>query len=227
MGGSARAACRTAARAGRRRRLLPPPGAPVLGPRGPARRRSSWLSASTRSTRCAAPSRLAARGSARTSPNPRRGRRRAGRRRAASSGEGWHRARRRSARRGRRARGGRARLRAVAPLVVTLEPCRHTGRTGPCTDALARAPASPGSSSPCATPTRAGRWRCAGAAGAGRRRRGRGAGGRGRGGQRRRGWRAVRRQPPVRDLEVRRHPRRPVRRRRRHQPLDHRPRVAT
>ena len=56
---------------------------------------------------------------------------------------------------GKRAEGGTA--------VVSLEPCDHTGRTGPCSLALVHA-GSPASSSPCRTPTRsppAARPRCA------------------------------------------------------------------
>ena len=74
----------------------------------------------------------AARGRGRTTPNPLVGavvvgRRRHGRRR------GLARAGRRAARRGPRARrGGRAARGAT--LFCTLEPCCHTGRTGPCTE---------------------------------------------------------------------------------------------
>ena len=78
---------------------------------------------------------LAARSARRTSPNPVVG--------AvvldadgAVVGEGCHERRRRPARRGRGARRRPATGPAAAPCVVTLEPCAHTGRTGPCTDAL-------------------------------------------------------------------------------------------
>ena len=106
-----------------------------------------------------------------------------------------------------------------ATAVVTLEPCDHVGRTGPCTQALvdagvarvvfAATDPNPVAGGGAATPARG---RC-----------------RGRGGSARRGRRAaqpglgVRGRPwaPVRDLEVRRQPRRPGRRRRRVQPMDH------
>ena len=114
-----------------------------------------------------------------------------------------------------------------ATAVVTLEPCNHTGRTGPCAQALVEAgvrrvvfaqadpnPVAAGGAATLARGRRRGRGRAAG----------------------RRGARAqpgldVRRRarPPVRHLEVRHHPRRPQRRRRRHQPLglQPRPRAAT
>ena len=126
------------------------------------------------------------------------------------------RGRARSPQAGRRARGGTA--------VVTLEPCRHTGRTGPCTQALLDAGVARVVVA-CADPTAvagggARRLRAAGvevetgvladevAAGP------------------LEAWlhRPAHR-PPVRHLEVRRHPRRPLRRRGRHQPLDHRRRA--
>ena len=116
---------------------------------------------------------------------------------------------------GERARGGTA--------VVTLEPCNHTGRTGPCAEALST-PASPGSSTPSPTPTPS-RPAVAQPAARGRRRR--------RGGPARADEAArvnealaapsVRLGRPFVHLEVRRDPRRADRRRRRHQPLDHRP----
>ena len=73
----------------------------------------------------------AARGRGRTSPNPgrRRGRRVAGRRRR---GRGLSRARRRAARRSERARRWPAEEARGATLYCSLEPCCHTGRTGPC-----------------------------------------------------------------------------------------------
>ena len=98
--------------------------------------------------------------------------------------------------------------------VVTLEPCNHTGRTGPCTEALVAAGVrrvvyAEADANPVAAGGRRGPR--------GRRHRGRG------GPARRRGRRARRRLPPrparaapLRDLEVRRHPRRPQRRGRRH-----------
>ena len=119
----------------------------------------------------------------------------------------------RSPQAGERARGGTA--------VVTLEPCNHTGRTGPCTEALHRGRRRPGRRRGAPTRPRwprAARTRCAPpgstswpASDAGR----------GRGRRARAGCTGVRRAPAVRDLEVRRHPRRAVGRRRRHQPVDH------
>ena len=115
---------------------------------------------------------------------------------------------------GGRARGGTA--------VVTLEPCRHTGRTGPCTAGPAARRRGPGGRRPAPTrPAAAGggadELRAAGVdvvtgllARRGRRRPARGL-----------AHRAAHR-PAVRHLEVRRHARRALGRRRRHQPLDHR-----
>ena len=109
---------------------------------------------------------------------------------------------------GERARGGTA--------VVTLEPCAHTGRTGPCTEALLAAGIARvvvGRADPTAL-----------AGGGADRLREQGvdvdvleheAPVRSRPGSPRR------HRPAVRHLEVRRHPRRPQRRRRRHEPLDH------
>ena len=68
-------------------------------------------------------------------PQPRGGR--GGRRAAAACvASGYHAARRRPARRDRRPRRRWAAARAGATLYVTLEPCCHTGRTGPCTAAV-------------------------------------------------------------------------------------------
>ena len=50
-----------------------------------------------------------------------------------------------------------------ATMVVTLEPCRHTGRTGPCVDALLAAGVARVVHA-VADPSAAGRRRCAGAA---------------------------------------------------------------
>ncbi len=111
---------------------------------------------------------------------------------------------------GERARGATA--------VVTLEPCNHTGRTGPCAQALiaagvrrvvfAQADPNPVAAGGARHPAR-------------RRRRGRVAGllaDEARDAQPGLDLRG-RARPPVRHLEVRHHPRRPQRRRRRHQPL--------
>ena len=108
-----------------------------------------------------------------------------------------------------------------ATAVVTLEPCNHTGRTGPCTAAL-WPPASPRRvrrrrPEPRRRRAAPPRLRAAGvevevglladeAARA----------------QRSPGPFAVTHRAPLRHLEVRRHARRPDRRRRRHEPLDHR-----
>ena len=126
--------------------------------------------------------------------------------------------RRQPARRGRRAAPRPATAPAARTAVVTLEPCNHTGRTGPCAQALVDGRRTPAWSSPRPTPTRSppaarATLRAAGveverglladearAAQPGLDVRGRA-------------------RPPVRDLEVRHHPRRPQRRRRRHQPL--------
>ena len=113
---------------------------------------------------------------------------------------------------GERARGGTA--------VVTLEPCNHTGRTGPCSAGADRRRGRPGGRSPWPTPTRSrpaapATLRAAGVAG-----RDRGTRGRGRGRQHRLADRGAP-GPAVRDLEVRRHPGRAVGRRRRHQQVDH------
>ena len=170
--------------------------------------------------RCAAP--WISRGPAASppGPNPAGGLRHPGRRGGTSSREGYA-----------RGAGGRhaevvalARPRraghAVRTAVVTLEPCNHTGRTGPCTEALiaagvgrvvfAQSDPNPVARGRCARPCgrRASTSRAA-------------------------CWptdaRAVqpdvdvrrRARSPVRHLEVRRHPRRPQRRRRRLQPVDH------
>ena len=112
---------------------------------------------------------------------------------------------------GERARGGTA--------VVTLEPCNHTGRTGPCAQALINAGHQPGRHR--GRRPDAGRGRRGGLA-AGRRRPGRDRRppARGGAGQRRLADRRAPR-PAVRDLEVRRDAGRPLGRRRRHQPVDH------
>ena len=114
---------------------------------------------------------------------------------------------------GRRARGGTA--------VVTLEPCRHTGRTGPCTAALLAAGVARVVRG-LRRPDGRRRRRCRRAARGGRRRRHRAAGRRGR--RRPAGGLADRaaHRPAVRHLEVRRDAGRPLGRRGRHQPLDHR-----
>ena len=106
-----------------------------------------------------------------------------------------------------------------ATAVVTLEPCNHTGRTGPCTagpDRRRRRPSRARADRP-----RPGRRRRRGRAPTGRdRRRVRCHGRRGRGPERRVDARRDAR-PPVRDLEVRRHDGRPQRRARRNQQVDH------
>ena len=134
-----------------------------------------------------------------------------------SVGEGWH----------QRAGGPHAEIHALAEAgddarggtaVVTLEPCDHTGRTGPCSLALIEAGvarvvyavADPAARRAAAPPSRRSRRRRR--AGAARRR--------GRGRQRRLAHRDAA-ATPVRHLEVRRDARRPYRRRRRLQPLDH------
>ena len=114
-----------------------------------------------------------------------------------------------------------------ATAVVTLEPCNHTGRTGPCSQALIDAGvARVVFAQPDPNPVAAGGEAALRDAGVEVERRPAGA----------RGARAepgvdVRdgARPPVRHLEVRHHARRPQRRRRRHQPLGHhtRPRGAT
>ena len=105
-----------------------------------------------------------------------------------------------------------------ATAVVTLEPCNHTGRTGPCAQALLDAGVAawssprptptrspPAAPRPCARPASRSRPGCSPTRRA----------------PLNRAWTfAVDARPAVRDLEVRHHPRRPQRRRRRHQPLD-------
>ena len=71
-------------------------------------------------------------------PNPRVGLRAAGRRRRRGRG-GLPPRRRDGARRGRGAGRGRRGRCAGSTAVVTLEPCDHTGRTGPCSQALIEA----------------------------------------------------------------------------------------
>ncbi len=112
---------------------------------------------------------------------------------------------------GERARGGTA--------LVTLEPCNHTGRTGPCAQALIEAGVARVVYA-VADPNRAASGGADTLRAAGVDVDGRPAGGGGRGGQRRLADLGAAR-PPVRALEVRRHARRPDRRRRRQQPLDH------
>ena len=104
-----------------------------------------------------------------------------------------------------------------ATAVVTLEPCDHTGRTGPCTEALlaagvVRVVFAQSDTNPAATG-----WRRH-AARRRRRRRGRAAGGGGAPAQPGLDLRP-RARPAVRHLEARHHPGRPQRRRRRQQPL--------
>ena len=126
--------------------------------------------------------------------------------------------RRAPARRGRGApRARRTRARGLTA-VVTLEPCNHTGRTGPCSQALLEA-GSHGSSSPSPTPTR---WPPEGrrpprrggvevVGGAARRR----------GAAVNRAWTfAVEHGRPFVTWKLATTPRRAQRRRRRHQPLD-------
>ena len=123
----------------------------------------------------------------------------------------------------RRGRGAAAwplgRLRATGlTAVVTLEPCNHTGRTGPCAAGAARGRGHAGSCYAQSDPNPV----AAGGAAPAARRRGRGR----RRAARRRGARAQpgldvrgRARPPLRDLEARHLPRRAQRRRRRHLPL--------
>ena len=147
---------------------------------------------------------------------PARRRRRRDRARAGTAAPGT------PARRGRRARPRPGADARGATAVVTLEPCNHTGRTGPCAAGADRGR------------RRARRVRAADPNPVAAGRRGHAA----RRGRRRRrpgcwptrrealtgAWTfAVRARPPVRHLEVGHHPRRAQRRRRRHQPVDHRP----
>ncbi len=115
---------------------------------------------------------------------------------------------------GERARGG--------TVVVTLEPCAHTGRTGPCADALIAAgvarvvvavPEPTGLAGGGVGPAPGRR---------GRRRRSASSRPRPRPGALAAWLTGVREHRPFVDLEGRGHPRRPGRRRRRQQPLDHR-----
>ena len=114
---------------------------------------------------------------------------------------------------GERARGGTA--------VVTLEPCNHTGRTGPCAAGADQRRGRRGWSIAVRRPD-AGRGRRRGHAARRRGRRWRPgyAAQEARGGQRRLADRGAP-GPAVRDLEVRRDPGRAVGGRRRHQPVDH------
>ena len=104
-----------------------------------------------------------------------------------------------------------------ATAVVTLEPCNHTGRTGPCADGAGRGRRTTGGRRP-ARHQPGGHRRRRHPADGRRRRRDRGARGRRPGPEPGLDLRG-RARPAVRHLEVRRHPRRPQRRRRRLQPL--------
>ena len=108
---------------------------------------------------------LAARGLYTTTPNPRVGCVIVAD--GADNRRGLPRARRRGARRGQRAcrrRVERGNDPRGATLYVTLEPCNHTGRTPPCTDALIAAGVARGSSPRCPIPIRCGARRRRGCA---------------------------------------------------------------
>ena len=112
------------------------------------------------------------------------------------------------------ARGGPRRPTAV----VTLEPCNHTGRTGPCSEALLAAGVRAGGARP--VRRRPGLDRGSGPA-ARRRCRGRRRSAGRRGARPQPGLDVLgRARPPLRDLEARHVPRRAQRRGRRHLPLD-------
>ena len=124
---------------------LPPPA------RGPASERQGGMASVSDDEAMRRAIALAARGPRHHQPQP-GGRLRAPRRRRRGRRRGLPRVRRRAARRdrragrrpGERARGGTA--------VVTLEPCNHTGRTGPCSQALIAGRGRPGGGRRCADP---------------------------------------------------------------------------
>ena len=224
MGGARGGSCRVVRgrRAHQRPRRHDRPASPrPRSPRPTARapRRTRWRRR-PRPPPCGAPSTLAASAGVPVGPEP-AGRLRPPRRgRAHVVGEGFH-------------RGAgtphaevaalprRAPRPAAATAVVTLEPCNHTGRTGPVRRGADRGRRRPGRVRPGRPQPGRGRRR----AGAARRRASTSRAGcsptEARGAQpgldlRRRA------RPPVRHLEVRRAPSTAGRRRRRHQPVDHR-----